>query len=181
MTRLLETANLPYMVVGAHAVMVHGEPRFSHDLDVVISLRPADRDRVREALEGTELTSWHWAEDPPWGRRFRCFDRDGILVELFLTGGSALHEREFERRVKRIVRGTPTWFLSPEDLVLRKLVNCRLRKSMDFDDAISVIRVQGAQLDHDYVRRHCAVHRVCGLFERAVQEAHRTPPGDASS
>lgn len=168
------------MVVGAYAVFVHGEPRTSLDVDVVIAIPPSRREEVRAALAGTELTSLFWAEDPVWGRRYRCFDRDGILVELFLTATTALHEREFRRRVLRSIEGQPIWFISPEDLVLRKLVNCRLRKKLDFSDAVSVLQLQGDSFDHGYVRHHCAVHRVCELYELAMREASKRESADTA-
>ncbi len=62
-------------------------------------------------------------------------------------------------------------FLSPEDLVLRKLVNTRLRRGYDYDDAVSVLIVQADSFDHAYLRAHCALYRVCELFEKALAEA----------
>jgi hypothetical protein len=170
--RILKQAKVPYMVVGAYAVFVHGQPRQSLDVDIVIPLPPAEREKVRASLEGSELRSFFWAEDPLWGRRFRCFDRDGVLVELFFTGVTELHKREYERRVQRTIDGERFWFISPEDLVLRKLVNTRLRKKMDYSDAVSILELQ-SDFDSDYIRKHCAVYRVCGLFEEAAKDAKR--------
>lgn len=62
-------------------------------------------------------------------------------------------------------------FISAEDLVLRKLVNMRIRRGQDYDDAVSVLAVQGLRFDHAYVRGRCALDRVCDLFERAVKDA----------
>lgn len=159
------------MIVGAYAVFVHGEPRFSKDVDVALCLPAEERDRVRTLLEDTELHAFEWAENPTWGRRYRCFDKDGVLVELFMAGGSELQRQEYERRVKRTIDGRPVWFVSAEDLVLRKLVNARVRHGVDFDDAVSIIRIQGPTLDQGYIRRRCAVHRVCNVFDRAIQAA----------
>ena len=43
-SKLLDDARIPYMVVGSFASMVHGEPRTTQDLDIVI-------DPSREALD----------------------------------------------------------------------------------------------------------------------------------
>ena len=37
---LLEDAKIPYMIVGSFASTVHGEPRTTHDLDIVIDPLP---------------------------------------------------------------------------------------------------------------------------------------------
>jgi hypothetical protein len=43
----LETALIPYMVVGSFASTAHGEPRTTRDLDLVIDPRP---DQLNELL-----------------------------------------------------------------------------------------------------------------------------------
>ncbi|HEX9816258.1 MAG TPA: hypothetical protein VGB18_04700, partial [Candidatus Thermoplasmatota archaeon] len=98
-------------------------------------------------------------------------DPTGLPVEFFFSARSAVQDREFERRVKRRIDDTPIWLISPEDLVLRKLVNVRLRNKSDFEDAVGVLQIQGDSFDVKYVRAHCATYRVCGLFEQAVRAA----------
>lgn len=164
------------MIVGAHAVFVHGFPRTSLDLDIALPLQPEERDRVRVALEGKVFDSFHWAVDPEWGQRYRCKHGSGLPVELFFSGHTEVGRREFGRRVAKKVRGTSVWFISPEDLVLRKLVNCRLRSGVDFDDVVGVLRVQGTKFDSAYVKNHCAVYRVCGLFDQALRFASQNLP-----
>lgn len=161
------------MVVGAHAVFAFGAPRQSGDLDVVIHVPSSERERVRTILERHGLRDLDWREDPLWGRRWLGIDKSALPVEIFLTGGSPVAEREYERRRPVQVGGHRIWFISPEDLVLRKLVNCRLRKARDFEDAVSVLRVQGETLDFGYLRAHCGVYGVCGLLDQALQEADR--------
>lgn len=43
---LLEDAEIPYMIVGSFASMVHGEPRTTLDLDIVIDPLPAALDHL---------------------------------------------------------------------------------------------------------------------------------------
>lgn len=95
----------------------------------------------------------------------------GLDLELFFTYGHPLYQREFDRRVLKPFRGREIPFISPEDLILRKLVNTRLRTKHDLDDAISVARVQGGRLDIAYLRDHCGVHRACQLLEDVLETA----------
>lgn len=48
----LEASGTRYLVVGGVAVVLHGHPRFTADLDLVISLDPANLSRGLRALEG---------------------------------------------------------------------------------------------------------------------------------
>lgn len=47
----LNTYKIKYLVVGAHAVMFYSEPRFTKDMDVWISARLNDVERIYEALK----------------------------------------------------------------------------------------------------------------------------------
>ncbi len=50
--RALLEAGARFLVVGAHAVAVHGVPRATGDLDVWIAVDPENADRVMQALAG---------------------------------------------------------------------------------------------------------------------------------
>jgi hypothetical protein len=45
----LGRAGLPYMVTGATAAILYGQPRTTNDLDVVIGMKTADLPRLRTA------------------------------------------------------------------------------------------------------------------------------------
>lgn len=169
--RRFREANLPYMVVGAFAVSVHGLARTSSDIDFVVHLSFDEREKVARILRAHGLEEIEERVDPQWGKRLAADLPSGLVLEIFLTPRNAVHDREYDRRVPIEVRGEPVPFTSAEDLVLRKLVNTRIRRGLDYDDAVGIIATQGARLDLGYLRKHCAVHRVCDLLERAVAEA----------
>ena len=49
--RALEESGARYLVVGGVAVVLHGYPRFTADLDLVIALEPENTQRAIEALQ----------------------------------------------------------------------------------------------------------------------------------
>lgn len=163
-------ADLPFMVVGAFSVMVYGMARFSDDIDIVVRMPFEERQVVAEIFEEKGLP-YEEKVDPMWGKRLMALHPSQMKVEVFFTPDHPLHIREYERRQVREYHGVMVPFQSPEDLILRKLVNTRLRRAEDYDDVLTVIAVQGDALDHSYIREHCAVHRVCDLFERAMKDA----------
>lgn len=173
--RTLGDAGIDFMVVGAFAVMAYGFSRFSDDIDFAVDLRFDDRDEIGQIFEDA---GWPYEKkvDPVWGKRLMADHTTGMKIEVFFLPDHPLHQRELQRR--RIVEyhGKEIPFISPEDLVLRKLVNTKHRRGHDFDDALSVIAVQGEDFDIDYVRDHCATHRVCDRFEQALKEARELEP-----
>ena len=46
--RLLKSKNVKYLLIGGYAVIAHGHPRFTNDLDVVIA---SDKDNVKLVLQ----------------------------------------------------------------------------------------------------------------------------------
>lgn len=164
-------ADVTFMIVGGFAVMAHGRPRTTADIDVSVHLRFAERDRLRPLVEELGEGDIEERTDPQWGKRLVTTLPSGLDLEVFFTAGHPLYEREFERRVEVPLEGETIPFISPEDLVLRKLVNTKKRAGEDHDDAVSVAQVQGEDLDLAYLREHCAPHRVCDRVEELAELA----------
>ena len=55
-TTLLDAARIPYMVAGSFASSIHGKPRTTQDLDVVID---ADRQSVDALVRGLPPDDWY--------------------------------------------------------------------------------------------------------------------------
>jgi hypothetical protein len=176
--RRFRDANLPFMIVGAYAVAAHGLPRSTNDLDFVVHTPFDQRHKVIDLLQQSAVGEIHDRVDPQWGKRVAGRLPSGLTIEVFFTPPNPVHDREFARRVNVPIRGEDLPFLSPEDLVLRKLVNVRLRRGSDFDDAVGVIATQGAGLDLGYLRGHAGFYRVGELLERAIKEAQAAEPGE---
>lgn len=66
-TRRFDELGASYMVTGSVAVIVYGEPRLTHDVDLVAELSPAQVERLPELF----------APD-----QFYCPPREVIIIEL---------------------------------------------------------------------------------------------------
>ncbi len=172
-TGALGEADLPYMVVGAFAAAAYGEPRFSQDLDIVIHLPFADSERVQAVMEAAGCNEFQERRDPQWGHRLVAMTPEEIPIEFFFTPDHPLFNREFDRRRLVDVGEGSAWFASAEDMILRKLVNTKLRRKHDLRDAVAMLAVQGNGIDLAYLRAHCRPQRVCALLEAAIEEARR--------
>lgn len=175
LARAFREADLPFMVVGAYAVMVHGWPRSSADFDFVVQLPFAERTRVEDVLRALGHKEFEERRDE-WGQRLVALHESGAEVEVFFTPSRPPHSEEYARRVTVEVEGEVIPFLSAQDLVLRKLINTRLRRGLDFDDAVGVLHVQRGKLDVDWLKKVCGVYRVCDLLEAALDQADRAEP-----
>ena len=135
------------MVIDGFAVTIWGEPRFTSDLDVTLSVPPDElSDRIRTLCASfTPLVQ----------------DADRFVSETrvlpMLVGNvpvdaifAALpYEDEAIARAKAIpVNGIPVRICSPEDLILHKIVSSRPR---DREDIEGIFRYRHSELDHAYL------------------------------
>jgi hypothetical protein len=152
LARSFDAAELPFMLIGGQAVLLHGEPRLTQDIDVTLGVGPR---RLAEVLDRcAELELEPLPEDVESFVR-RTFvlpvrDRDtGIRVDLIFS--TTPYEAEAIGRAVRVPVGdAEVPFATAEDLIIHKLFAARAR---DVEDARGVVRRKGAELDWEYLRR----------------------------
>jgi len=123
----LSDAGFDYMVTGSVASIIYGQPRMTHDIDLVLELR---------ANQVSEFISLFSEDD------FYCPPKDVILTEIarqtrghfniihqatgfkadiYPKGNDKLHLWAFGRRQKIDLSGVGVWIAPPEYVILRKL------------------------------------------------------------
>jgi hypothetical protein len=148
----LEEHGFPFMLIGGQAVLLHGRPRLTEDIDVTLG---ADVSRLSGLLtvcaelgfrvlpehprRFAEETSVLPALDPP----------SGIRVD-FIFSTTAYERQAIERAVHVDLAGRSVPFASAEDLILHKLFAGRPR---DHEDATGVVRRRGKDLNWEYLER----------------------------
>ncbi len=173
---ILDRMGVPYHLGGSYASAIHGIPRQTHDIDLVLDL---PRERVGELTN--LLTSDYYVDDVMVRRavdeRGSCnliHLQSGVKVDLFVKGDSAFDLEEFERRVRvKLGEEAPRelFVKSAEDTVLRKLLWYRLGGEVSdrqWEDVRGVISVQGARLDIEYMARWAEELAVRDLLDRLL-------------
>jgi len=140
------------MLIGGQAVLLHGRPRLTEDIDITLGVDPSYLPAVREACAALELE--------PLPEQIEEFVRDtfvlpvhdvhtGVRVDLIFS--TTPYERQaIERAVIVDLGGEPVPFASAEDLVIHKLFAGRAR---DLEDVTTVIRRRGAAVDWVYLEK----------------------------
>jgi len=126
-TQPLEALGVPYFVTGSVASLVYGEPRLTHDIDLVVTLRDADVARLETAFPPEQFYL------PPeevlrveLRRRthghFNIIHHDsGFKADIYLSGTSPLHAWAFARRRRSGPGPDAFWLAPPEYVIVRKL------------------------------------------------------------
>lgn len=174
--RALEESGSQYMLTGSFASSLQGEPRLTHDIELVVVIQKAtvpkllasfpppdfflDKDNVEEAIkaktmfsllnvvEGDKVDFWPLTDDPFDVSRFRRKRREYALgMQLFVS--------------------------SPEDTILAKLRWAKMSGGSEkqFRDSLRVYEVQHDSLDMNYLREWVAALGLDEYWIRLLKEA----------
>ena len=153
----LDAAEVPYMLTGSYASSLHSVPRATKDLDVIIF---PNRDQLLKFLQFFPSVEYHVDHDDAIealrGRRqFNIIDyATGWKVDFIIPPFDEFNIEEFERRVTIDADGLSLSVVSPEDIVVAKLIWAKAGESeRQLADAATVVRVQGNKFDIAYVER----------------------------
>ena len=158
---ILERFGVPYHLGGAYASAIHGIPRQTHDVDLVVDLPAGLEKQIATALEG-EFYVDEKAIARAVGERtsFNLVHlATGVKVDLFVKGPSAFDESEFGRRVVVRIGDDPpreVFVKSAEDTVLRKALWYQLGGEVSdrqLEDIRGILAMQAGRLDVAYLTR----------------------------
>ena len=130
----LEARDLPYMVIGGQAVLIHGEPRLTRTVDVTLGVTPEHLETVLAAVDKLGLNllieAPHECVRDTWV--LPCEEtRSGIRVDIVFSFSQ--YEQQAIQRAVRVNMGTQSvCYAAVEDLIIQKIVAGRPR---DLEDA----------------------------------------------
>jgi hypothetical protein len=165
-----------YMVTGSVASSLQGEPRLTHDVDLVVALMERDLDKVLAAFPRPDYCAERdTALDAVRDRRmFNVIElATGGKLDFWMLTPEPFDRSRFERRLPDDSLGYPLRISSPEDTILAKLrwMKASGGSEKQFSDALHVFEVQGRSLDSGYIDRWSIALGVADLWDRLRREA----------
>lgn len=169
--KVLNKLQIRYLITGGMAVYVWGRPRFTADIDVIIELRDEkvqqlveilvkmgyiDEDAIRQALQ-------HESE-------FNFIDQEvGMKVDFWALKDTEFDKSRLKRAVAKKILNQRVYFISPEDLILKKLLWHQKSQSMrQLEDIQSIIQMQRNKLDFAYLTKWAKRQKTAGLLREMV-------------
>jgi hypothetical protein len=164
---VLQTHEIPYMLVGAFSSNAYGYPRATKDADIVIEYVEGVLTKISDSL-GSDFKL-----DPQTGFEIMTGSIRNILtytptkfdIELFRLGKDPHHHERFARRRRLSLPDLQIEAVIPtaEDVVIQKL---RWQRDKDIADVRIVIAVQAARLDWSYIQHWTDQHGTTDLLRR---------------
>lgn len=119
----LEKRGIAYMLSGSVAMSAYATSRYTNDIDIVVELVESHVDQLAEMFTGQYYFHLPSVEDEVRRRVFNVIDhKSGQKVDFMVRKADEFRRVEFGRRRRAEVWGTPCWIVSPEDLILAKLI-----------------------------------------------------------
>lgn len=176
---VLGELGVAYVIGGAVASSVHGEPRATEDLDIVVDLGPDDVAPLIRKLESEFYVPVGAVRDAVARQTsFSVIHRPSVRkVDIFVAGSEPINRAELARATNLPVSTDPPRHLSiatAEDILLQKLQwfekGGRV-SDRQWRDVLGILKAQANRLDRAYVDEWARHLRLEALLRTALKEA----------
>ncbi|MEK9174507.1 MAG: nucleotidyl transferase AbiEii/AbiGii toxin family protein [Patescibacteria group bacterium] len=155
---ILDELKIGYFITGGFAISVWGRPRATFDVDIVVHLVEPKVAPLAKALR--KISEFGYIDEDAAREaidrlgEFNFIDPEtGVKVDFWIMKKTPAGRSEFERRIIKKIDGQEVSFISPEDLVLNKLLwYQKSLSSRHLEDAESVLKISGGKLDKKYLK-----------------------------
>jgi len=153
---VLETQKLPYLLVGSFASAAYGEPRLTHDIDVVVNLGVDAVGRLCREFPSPEFYVNHSAAREAVLARGQfnvIHPASGNKIDFMVARTDAWGRSQLARRIRKpILPDRDAFVAAPEDVILGKLWYYHEGGSeKHLRDIASMLRVSGDEIDTEYI------------------------------
>lgn len=139
--RSLNANGVEYVVVGGHAVMLHGYPRSTDDLDILYAQSRTNAERLAAAVASyvPEATAEDFLGPPD---EFVTLTVRGRRIDLLPEIGGVATDDVLRKRVAGTLFGEPTHFIDVSSLLINKRATGRLKDAADAEE-LEAVRAAG--------------------------------------
>jgi hypothetical protein len=156
----LEGSGLRYMLTGAAASIIYGEPRLTHDVDLVVEMSQQEVVQIVRFFPSDEFycppveVLESEAKRPLRGHFYIIHHASGFKADFYLMGKDELHRWAMAGRKRIEMDGWSIWVAPPEYVILRKLEYYREgRSEKHLRDIAGMLAISEESIDTESLRQ----------------------------
>ena len=167
-TTRLEKVNIPYMITGSIAMNYYAVPRMTRDIDIVIELNVVDVDKVFNIFKDDFYIDQKMIDNAISEEGiFNVIHNEKLIkIDFIIRKSSEYRKLEFNRRLPIDIVGIKMWLVSPEDLVISKIIwakdNMSELQVNDIDNLLNAVR----DIDRRYIEKWVTLLGLKNVYRR---------------
>lgn len=171
--RILEKIKIPYIITGGIAVSVWGRVRYTADIDIVVELLDKNIPLLAKELLAIDKDVYVDKEAMLNALKnkgeFNFIHPQSRLKVDFWIVKNDFNKQEIKRAIPRNIDGQEINFVSPEDLILSKLLWYKLSNSTrQIEDIESVLKI--SKVDLDYINREAEKQSTVDILKKIIKD-----------
>lgn len=166
-TELLNQIGVDYFITGGFASIAYAEKRVTDDIDFVVSADPAQQEALLASLECSGFYVAGQGSSMP-----QAIHQDSIFrCDFIISGREPFDLAKMQRRQSHRLGNQDFYLISPEDLILAKLVWSKTSQSeKQWRDILGILKTQTA-LDYHYMLHWAERLEQADRLIQALQQA----------
>jgi len=173
-TQRLNEAGINYMVSGSIAANYYTIPRMTRDIDIVIELQHSDIDKFVCLFQKDFYVDRQMVEREVLRQgMFNLIQNQYVLkIDFIIKKASAYQQAAFAHKKHVIIEESTMWFISPEDLIISKLLWAKDSLSETQLKDIRNLMKTVDNLDLKYIDSWVGKLRLEGLYKEVRNGRH---------
>ena len=166
----LNENNINYVIVGGVAVMYHGVPRTTVDIDLILQMEDEQISPFTEFLNSKGFAASATDIRAAFNEQSHStsFFRD-TLLRLDIQGiNSDFDEMTLDRAILVDLFGTSVRIGSAEDALVNKIL---FQGEQDMRDALGILKRNHENLDFEYIRSTCRILGILDFLEQFLKDS----------
>jgi hypothetical protein len=168
---VMEMTETPYMITGSYASSLQGEPRLTHDVDLVVAISPSAVHSLVLEFPDPDYYLDEIAANTAIRNKSQfnlMHNPTGDKVDFWLLTDEPFDQSRFRRRRVEDFAGTLIQVSQPEDTILMKLRWAEMSGGSEkqLADAQGVYELQGGKLDLDYIEQWAKALNIVELWQQ---------------
>ncbi|HLP90648.1 MAG TPA: hypothetical protein VK184_18965 [Nostocaceae cyanobacterium] len=173
--QIFDLIKIPYYISRGVASSIYGEPHSTRDLDLVIQIPTNQIDLLVKTLEDARFYCPAGAVEDLKNQREKMLNithTETIAnADIYLMDNSQFANSQMSRKKLLNLEGIPVfWVISPEDLILQKLLWGKSSQSeKQWRDVLGILKLQAESLDDSYLTEWSEKLDIVDTFNQALQ------------